>query len=184
MLYRSEVGEQITSGCQQGLYQLSNYEIASMLSYTLWGTRPDAWLMGLADSNGLSAAQEIRSVIEQMLSDTRAEIAFERFVAGWMELNKEIGSAALSDELKADMKEETIRFVKAIFFNDGRYSELMTANYSYMTSRLASHYGLPWSGGSGWQQVFYSGDNSERRGVLGHATGLTIQSAEEKTPPC
>lgn len=130
MLYRSEVGEQITSGSQQGLYQLSNYEIASMLSYTLWGTRPDAWLMGLADSNGLSAAQEIRSVIEQMLSDTRAEIAFERFVAGWM-------------ELKADMKEETIRFVKAIFFNDGRYSELMTANYSYMTSRLASHYGLP-----------------------------------------
>jgi len=183
MLYRSEVGEQITSGSQQGFYQLSNYEIASMLSYTFWGTTPDAWLMGLADSNGLSTAEQIRSAIEQMLSDTRAEIAFERFVAGWMELDKEIGSAALSDELKADMKEETMRFVKAIFFNDGSYSELMTANYSYMTSRLASHYGLPWSGGSDWQQVFYSGDNSERRGVLGHASVLTIQSAQEKTHP-
>jgi hypothetical protein len=62
--------------------------------------------------------------------------------AGWS-LIRRLALRALSDELKADMKEETIRFVKAIFFNDGRYSELMTANYSYMTSRLASHYGLP-----------------------------------------
>ena len=183
MLYRSEVGEPIMSGNQQGYYQLSNYEVATMLSYTFWGTTPDAWLMGVADSNGLSSPQQIRLVTEQMLSDTRSEVAFERFVAGWMDLDKEIGSPDLSDALKADMKEETMRFVKAIFFNNGSYNDLMTADYSYMTSRLANHYGLPWSGGNDWQQVFYSGDNSERRGVLGHASVLTIQSAQEKTHP-
>ncbi len=183
MLYRSEVGEQITSGTQQGYYQLTDYEIASMLSYTFWGTTPDAWLMNLADEGALSTAQQLRSATEQMLSDPRAESAFERFVEGWMELDKEIGTRALSDELKADLKQETMRFVKATFFNDGNYNELMTANYSYMTQRLADHYGLPWPGGDGWQQVFYSGDNSERRGVLGHASVLTIQSAQEKTHP-
>lgn len=183
MLYRSEVGEQITSGNQQGYYQLSDYEVASMLSYTFWGTTPDVWLMGLADSGSLSTPQQIQSATEQMLHDARSELAFERFVDGWMEIEKEIGTPALSDELKADMKEETMRFVKSIFFNDGSYNDLMTANYSFMTQRLATHYGLPWSGGSGWQQVFYSGDNAERAGVLGHASVLTIQSAQERTHP-
>lgn len=183
MLYRSEVGQEIISGSQQGYFQLNNYEVASMLSYTFWGTTPDAWLMGLADAGMLTTAQQIRSATELMLNDPRSEVAFERFVQGWMELEKDIGSRQLSDELKADMKEETMRFVKSIFFDDGSYSDLMTANYSYMTQRLASHYGLPWNGGSGWQQVFYSGDNSERSGVLGHASVLTIQSAQEKTHP-
>ncbi len=183
MLYRSEVGQEITSGPEQGYYQLSNYEVASMLSYTYWGTTPDDWLLGLADAGELTSAEQIRLATETMLQDPRAEIAFERFVEGWMELEKDIGTRQLSDQLKADMKEETMRFVKNIFFNDGSYEELMTANYSFMTQRLAEHYGLPWPGGNGWQQVFYSGDNAERRGVLGHASVLTIQSAQEKTHP-
>jgi glucose/arabinose dehydrogenase/mono/diheme cytochrome c family protein len=183
MLYRSEVGEQITAGPQQGYFQLNSYEVASMLSFTYWGTTPNAWLMGLADSNNLTTAEQIRDALEQMLNDSRSEVALERFIEGWMDLEKEIGTRSLSDDLKADMKEETLRFVKTVFFNDGSYSDLMTANYSYMTQRLANHYGLPWPGGNNWQQVFYSGDNSERSGVLGHASVLTIQSAQEKTHP-
>ncbi len=183
MLYRSEVGQEITSGAEQGYYRLTNYEVASMLSYTYWGTTPDDWLMGLADAGQLTSTQQIRLATETMLQDPRAEVAFERFVEGWMELEKEIGTRQLSDQLKADMKEETMRFVKSTFFNNGSYEDLMTANYSFMTQRLADHYGLPWPGGNGWQQVFYSGDNSERRGVLGHASVLTIQSAQEKTHP-
>jgi len=183
MLYRSEVGHLITAGPQQGYYQLSDYEVASMLSYTFWGTTPDDWLMNLADSQSLTTSEQLYSAVQQMLDDPRSERALERFVEGWMELEKEIGTRSLSQNLKDDMKEETMRFVKSILFSNGSYNDLLTANYSLMTQRLADHYGLPWPGGSGWQQVFYSGENAERRGILGHASVLTIQSAQEKTHP-
>lgn len=183
MLYRSEVGTLVNSGEFSGYYQLSDYEVAAMLSYTYWATTPDASLMAAADAGELSTPEQISTKVQQMMSDPRAEEAFERFVFGWLDLDQGIRSNELSDSLKGDMKEETMRFVKDIVFGGGLYGELITADYSYMTEQLANHYELPWPGGSGWQQVFYSGQNSERRGLLGHASILSIQSAQEQTHP-
>ncbi|WP_158657900.1 starch-binding protein [Agarilytica rhodophyticola] len=183
MLYRSEVGELITSGDELGYYALTDHEVASLLSYTYWGTTPDNNLLSLADAGLLTTAEQIRSQLTTMLNDPRAQIAFERFILGWLNLDKDISTNAISESLKVDMKQETIRFVKNIVFGGGHYDELITADYSYMTRQLAEHYNLPWPGGEGWQQVFYDGENSERRGVIGHASVLTIQSAQEQTHP-
>jgi len=183
MLYRSEVGELVATGDELGYFRLTDYEIAAMLSYTYWGTTPDDALIAKADAGQLSTSEQIRTQVSEMLLDPRSQVAFERFVEGWLNLDKEIGTNALSDSLKSDMKEETIRFVKNIVYNGGSYRDLITADYSYMTEQLAAHYNLPWPGGSGWQQVFYSGENAQRRGVIGHASVLAIQSAQEKTHP-
>lgn len=180
MLYRSEVGEAVGSG----YYQLNDYEVASLLSYTYWATTPDASLMAAADAGELSTPAQISARVEQMLQDPRAEVAFERFITGWLDLDKEIKTNALSASLKEDLKGETIEFVRRTVFGGGSYDELLTADYSYMTQQLASHYGLTWPGGSGWQRVDYTGaNNAERRGILGHAGILALQSASEKTHP-
>lgn len=178
MLYRSEVG--VPKG---NYYELTDYEIAAMLSYTYWATTPDAALMAAADAGQLRTSEQIATQVRAMLQDPKAQVAFERFITGWMDLGRDIKTTALSDSLKADMKAETIEFVKRTVFGGGNYSELLTANYSYMTQQLASHYGLAWPGGSGVQRVDYTGVNAERRGVLGHAGILAIQSASEKTHP-
>lgn len=178
MLYRSEVGE-----LKGDYYELTDYEVATLLSYTYWATTPDATLMAAADAGQLSTPAQIAARVRQMLQDPRAKIAFERFISGWLDLDKDIKSTALSASLKADMKAETMEFVKHIVFSGSSYNELLTADYSYMTQQLAAHYGLAWPGGSGFQRVQYSGDNAERRGVLGHASVLAIQSASEKTHP-
>lgn len=179
MLYRSEVGE-INS---DGYFELTDYEVAAMLSYTYWATTPDSQLMALADAGQLSTPEQISAQVSSMLQDPRAEVAFERFILGWLDLDKDIKTTELSDSLKADMKSETLEFVKRTVFSGGNFDDLLTADYSYMTQQLAAHYGLTWPGGSGWQQVHYAGVNSERRGILGHAGILSIQSASEKTHP-
>ncbi len=181
MLYRSEIGEPDGSG----YYQLTDYEVAAMLSYNYWATTPDADLMAKADAGTLSSAAQISAKVTQMLQDPKAEKALERFIVGWLDLDKDIKTAALSDSLKADMKQESIEFVRRTVFEGGNYNDLLTADYSYMTQQLATHYGLSWPGGVDWQQVTYTseGGNGERRGVLGHAGILAIQSASEKTHP-
>lgn len=178
LLYRSEVGVP-----QGNYYQLTDYEVATMLAYTYWATTPDASLMAAADAGQLRTPEQIAAKVRSMLQDPKAQIAFERFITGWLDLDKEIKTTAISESLKADMKAETIEFVKRTVFGGGSYNELLTADYSYMTQQLASHYGLNWPGGSGFQRVDYTGINAERRGVMGHAGILAIQSASEKTHP-
>ncbi len=178
MLYRSEVGE-----LKGTYYELTDYEVAAMLSYTYWATTPDASLMAAADAGQLSTPAQISAKVAQMLQDPKAQIAFERFITGWLDLDKEIKTTAISASLKADMKTETIELVKRTVFGGGSYNELLNANYSYMTQQLATHYGLTWPGGSGVQRVDYNAANAERRGLLGHAAILAIQSASEKTHP-
>lgn len=178
MLYRSEVGE-----LKGTYYELTDYEVAAMLSYTYWATTPDAALMAAADAGQLSTPAQISAKVAQMLQDSKAQIAFERFITGWLDLDKDIKTSALSASLKADMKAETIELVKRTVFSGGSYNELLNANYSYMTQQLATHYGLSWPGGSGIQRVDYNAANAERRGLLGHAGILAIQSASEKTHP-
>lgn len=181
MLYRSELGEATGSG----YYQLTDYEVATLLAYTFWATTPDDALLAMADAGQLSTREQVATQVEAMLMDPRAELAFERFVKGWLDIDKEIKSSGLSDDLKQDMTEETLRFVKNVVFGGGNYRELITADYSYMTEQLAQHYGLQWPGGTAqWQRVNYQGvGNAERRGVLGHAGILSRQSASERTHP-
>ena len=186
LLYRSEIG--VADG--NGYYRLTDFEVASMLSYTYWATTPDAALLAKADAGELNTPAQISATVTNMLLDAKAQTAFDRFINGWLDLDKTIKTTRLSDSLKADMKQETIEFVRRIVFSGGSYNDLLTADYSYMTSQLANHYGLQWPGGSGWQQVAYSSDaigatgaNAERRGLLGHASILSIQSASEKTHP-
>ncbi|MER2492445.1 starch-binding protein [Catenovulum sediminis] len=181
MLYRSEVGEPRADG----YYELTDYEVASLLSYTYWATTPDSWLMAKADAGELSTSAEIANTVSLMLQDNKAEVAFERFIEGWLSLDKDIKTVELNDNLKADMKQETIEFVRRTVFNGRNYNELLTAQYSYMTEQLANHYGFQWPGGTGWQRVDYDPNesNGERAGLLGHAGILAIQSASEKTHP-
>lgn len=187
MLMRSEAGTLINAGPNAGYYQLSDYEIATFLSYTYWASTPSEELMALADAGELHTPEQISSALQTMLSDVRAEKTFERFIDGWLHLYSPspVDDTLLSPELKQAMREETLSFVSNMVFDGATYEELMTADFSYMNEALADHYGLDWPGGSGIQQVFYpaTGPNSERRGLLGHGSILSINSAGTKTHP-
>lgn len=187
MLLRSEVGERISAIGEAPLYQLTDYEIATYLSYTYWATTPDDLLISAADRGELNTPSQISAMLESMLQDPRADVAFERFITGWLHLDERhpVPDSALSPSLKEAMRQETIAFVRNIVFDNGTYRELLTADYSFMNEELANHYGLSWPGGSGIQKVFYpaSDENSERRGLFGHGSILTATSGGLATHP-
>ncbi len=173
-LMRSELGVWDNS---LGYYRLTNYEVATLLSYTFWGTTPDATLLQAAGSTNF----DIQAQAERLLNDPRAVEAFDRFTEGWLFDRSYPFSVIESAQLQADLREETLRFVSENVFNNQPYDELITANYSYMNSNVANFYGE--RNVSGWERVEYTGDNATRSGVLGHASFLATHTSTGRTSP-
>lgn len=173
-LMRSELGEWDSN---LGYYRLTNYEVAAMLSYTFWGTTPDATLLQAA----ASANFDVQAQVNRMLNDPRAVEAFALFTEGWLFDRSYPFSVIDSAQLQSDLREETLRFVSENVFNNQPFEELLTANYSYMNSNVANFYGE--RNVTGWERVEYTGDNATRSGVIGHASFLATHTSTGRTSP-
>src|SRR5690606_36650125 len=79
-LYRSELGQSIGNG----RYRLDDYEIASSLSYLLWGSMPDDTLLDAAAAGTLRSSDGRLAQVERMLQDARARERFADFASQWL----------------------------------------------------------------------------------------------------
>jgi hypothetical protein len=130
--------------------RLGDYELASRLSYILWGGPPDEELMRAADAGELSDRRAVAAQVERMLDDPRAIARSERFIHEWLNLGRLANLSpnsekfpAWNDELAADMRDETLAFFRDVAWQQNRpLSNLMNAQVTYLTPRLAKHYGL------------------------------------------
>jgi len=127
----------------------SQYELASRLSYVLWGAPPDQELIRLADAGQLAGGELERSV-ERMLSDPRAKSRSEQFVRQWLELER-LDSLrpnanlypAWSPALASDMQAETLAFFDEVAWQQRRpLADLLNAQVTIVSPRLARFYGL------------------------------------------
>jgi hypothetical protein len=130
---------------------LGNYELASRLSYILWGAPPDKELMRAADAGELSDPKRVEAQVRRMLKDPRAVEQSSRFIQEWLDLDRlnnlrpnRTRFPKWDDQLAIDMREETLAFFKEVVWNQKRpLSELMNAQVTFATPRLADFYGLP-----------------------------------------
>jgi hypothetical protein len=171
-------------GSQQ-TYQISEFELASRLSYFLWATLPDEQLTTLAAKGRLRA--NLRQQTERMLDDPRAEALASRFAAQWLrlqELDKINPDPPLYPyydyTLGAAMATETRLFFDHLVREDRSVLELLTADYSFVDERLAAHYGIAGVSGTAFRRVALP---AERRGILGHGSILTLTSIADRTSP-
>ena len=173
-LYRIERG---TPTEDDGVSRLSGYEIATRLSYLLWGTTPDDALLAEAADGTLDTEAGRRAAAERMLLDTRANQQLYRFHAMWLGYRAIPHDAALV----AELNRETTALIDRVALEPGRsYMELFTSTETYLTDTLADHYGLPRpDGGEGW--VSY-GDTG-RAGILSHGSVLAGFSKFTDTSP-
>lgn len=169
-------------------YPIRDEDLAVRLSYFLWGLPPDPQLRELAERGELSDADELEEQVRRMLADPRAEALGPRFAAQWLrlqDLDKVHPDVRLEpdfhQQLADAMLEETERFFTSIVREDRPMFDLYSADYTYLNERLAVHYGIEGVTGDDFRRVSYPDDS--RRGLLGHASVLTLTSHAGRTSP-
>ncbi|WP_437636942.1 DUF1592 domain-containing protein [Sorangium sp. So ce854] len=189
-LYRVELG--MPDPVEGDVVPLSSYEIASRLSYLLWGTMPDDALFAAADRGELGTAAEIEAQARRMLESPRAREAVKNFHRQWLGLADidEIAAGGKDpalypeyrDELLPLFQAETEAFLDhAIFEEDASVGALFTAPYSMMNRELAEFYGVEGPRGEAFERVAL--DPSQRAGFVTHAGLLALYAKPDRSSP-
>jgi hypothetical protein len=171
-----------------GNYRVTDLDLASRLSFFLWGTVPDKELLDVAAAGRLSDPIMLERQTRRMLADARAESLGERFAAMWLRL-QDIDKVKpdpnfypnFDDNLAGMMRKETIMFFNNLIREDRSLMDLYTADYSFMNERLARHYGISGVAGNDFRKVRYVDDR--RRGILGQGSMLVQTSLANRTSP-
>ncbi len=166
---------------------LNGFELATRLSYLLWGTTPDDSLLDQAQAGALDTPAGVATVAEQMLADPRAHTGIKHFYEQWLPLDEISGPMADAERipvrkgqttgdttLAADMVQETQQFVDSVLWSSSSVLDLLTAPYTFVNADLAMTYGLPVPA-SGWQRVTFPA-GSLRAGILTQGTVLAAGS--------
>ena len=160
------------------------YELASRLSYILWGAPPDEELMAAAVAGELHDPETFDRHVRTMLDDPRAVRQSSRFIEEWLDLDR---VANLQPNKKkfpnwdpgigSDMRSETLAFFEDVVWKQKRpLADLLNAQLTYATPRLASHYGLE-PKGDGLERYELS-STPGRGGLLTQGSVLTIGGDE------
>jgi hypothetical protein len=173
----------------QATHQLSQYELASRLSYFLWSSMPDEELLAAADRGTLNQPAVIDAQVRRMLADRKSQALVENFGGQWLELRK-LESVKpdrqrfpeFDEYLRLSMREETDLFFQSIIREDRSILDFIDGDYTFLNERLADFYHIPGVKGTEFRKVRLTPD-SQRSGVLTQASVLTVSSYATRTSP-
>ncbi|MFA5908021.1 MAG: DUF1592 domain-containing protein [Vicinamibacterales bacterium] len=169
-------------------YRIADVDLASRLSFFLWGTGPDAELLKIAGQGTLRGPGVLAAQVKRMLADPRSEALATRFASQWFRLQdlEKINPDALlfpyyDFKLSEALRRETELFFDSIVREDRSILDLLTADYTFVNERVARHYGIPDVNGPEFRRVALAGEN--RRGLLGQGSILALTSVADRTSP-
>jgi len=191
-LYRSIRGPSFVPGktaVKTSEFALTDLELARRLSFFLWNTPPDAELLKIAESNGLTKPGVIDAQVKRMLADPKASSLVSGFAMKWLNLNS-LDSVqpdakifqGFTATLRSDFLKESELFLSSILLEDKSVLDLLTSDQTFMNNRLARHYGIqngPIT--SAFKPVTLTDPN--RFGLLGKAAVLMRTSYGDRTSP-
>ncbi len=129
-------------------WPVDDYELASRLSYIIWGASPDEELMRAARDGNLPDPDVLARQAGRMLEDPRAIKRSVQFLEQWLNLRRLANMRPdpkkfprWNTRLAEDMRRETIRFFKEVVWTEKRpLTDLFNAQVTFLTPRLADHY--------------------------------------------
>ena len=169
-------------------YRLGDFDLASRLSFFLWGTSPDRELLELADQERLTDPSLLATQVERMLVDPRSEALATRFAHQWLRLQdaaKNQPEPYFYPDFNRQLGQAMVRETELLFYDlvreDRSLLELFNADYTFVNESLARHYGIPGISGTEFRRVRYP--DERRRGLLGHGSVLLLTSMSDRTSP-
>jgi hypothetical protein len=167
---------------------VSDVELASRLSFFLWSSIPDDELLRVAAAGKLKNPAVLDQQVRRMLGDAKAQALVTNFAGQWLHLRNLRSMVPNSNEfpdfddnLRQAMLRETELFFDSIIREDRSVVDLLTADYTYVNERLATHYGIPGIYGNHFRRVTLTED--ARRGLLGKGAILMVTSHADRTSP-
>lgn len=166
---------------------LSQYAMASRLSYFLWNSMPDDELLTLAEKGKLHDSGVLEAQTRRMLADPRSRRFVEQFASEWLDMPG-LENVAVNMDLfrefqlgtKARLKQETLSFFAEILDNDLSVLNFIDSDFLVMNNRLALHYGIP----GVYDNVFHRVPAVEGRGgALTQGSVLIATSTGEQSHP-
>lgn len=171
--------------------RLSAHELATRLSYFLWGTMPDSELLHLADGGLLLDDAVLAGQVDRLVDDPRSRFFAEHFIGQWLG-TKDVGGRVAptlneiqhfyTPRIAADMREEPILVFQRLLAEDRSLLEFIAADYTYLTERLAQFIGMPGVvRGNRFQLV--SIPDGRRGGLLGLAAVQAMNAEYRRSSP-
>jgi hypothetical protein len=168
--------------------RLGAYQIASRLSYFIWGSMPDDVLLAAAAAGQLDTAAGVMTQARRLLADPRAKDTVSSFFSDWIALD---GLAARTKDttvyasytpaVMQAMLDETSAFVQNVAFGgDGRLATFLGAPYSYLDGALATEYGVQTTGTT---LVKTSLDPTQRAGFMTQGSFLALTGNADGSNP-
>lgn len=167
---------------------LTDYQLASRLSYFLWSSMPDDALFAEVKAGTLRDPQHWEAQVRRLLADPKAQALVENFAGQWLQLRNlqtvhpdRQRFPQFDEALRQAMQRETELFFSEIVRQDRSVLDLLDADFTFVNGRLASHYGIEGIEGDQFRRVTV--DRSQRGGVLTQASVLTVTSNPTRTSP-
>jgi hypothetical protein len=184
-LYRVEEEPEKT-----GSYPVSNFELATRLSYFLWSSMPDQKLFNLAYMGMLQDTVVLEAQVKRMLADPKAKRFAENFSTQWLGITKLVDDQPLLDaekypgfdlRIRQALYQETIEYFYYVLTESKNLMDLINSNYTFLTEELAGYYGIEGVSGEKFHKVMLT--DSVRGGVLGMGSVLATTSFATRTSP-
>ena len=162
--------------------QINDWELASRLSYFLWGSMPDEELFAAAAAGKLHEPATLRTQVARMFADARIKRFTEAFPRQWLQLHK-VGMFPPDPKLYPDydkwleqsMVLESVSYFTEVFSKNLPLREFLSSDWTMVNPRLAEHYQLPPLKASGFQRVALQ-PATHRGGLLTQAGILMLTS--------
>ena len=191
-LYNTETTEKppAAAGIQQ------QFELASRLSFFLWGSIPDDTLLDLAEAGKLNDPKTLSLQIDRMLNDRKTVRFCDSFPSQWLQLDRLIASIPDKEKFSyfyfhqayrasMHMMLEPLLLFETVYLEDRSVLELLDPDFSWQSDLLTAAY----MGKVGKREdkilTFKRVPLKDRRwgGVVTNAAVLTMTSSPVRTQP-
>ena len=168
---------------------ISEFELASRLSFFLWSSLPDERLLQAAEEGQLSQTQVLTAEVTRMLHDPRADSLVTNFADQWLYL-RNLATVTPDSRLFPDFdqnlrdafREETELLFRDMLREDRPVTFLLNPQWTWLNERLARHYGITTVKGDRFRRIEATPEN-HRGGILRHGSILSVTSYATRTSP-